>query len=135
MTTPIFNILTCVLRGKPYVLPSGGDYRVEVTYVKDLIRGMRRILEAEHVKYPAYNMSSGKALPISEYGAMIKKLLPDAQIEIGPGLLDGVKLRAAMDTRRAKDEFGYEHSPMEACIVDFIEYLRSTIGTQWGKAA
>jgi len=126
-TTPIFNILSSVLRGKPYILLSGGDYGLEVTYVKDLLRGMKMILKADQLKYPTYNISSGKLVKISEYAKMMKKLLPKCQIEIGPGIPEGIKLRAAMDNSRAKAEFGYEHSPLETCIIDFIKYFSQII--------
>ncbi len=125
-TTPIYNILACVLQGRPYYLPSGADHYLEVTYVRELVRGIKLILDAEKVRYPIYNVSYGRQFKISELAAMVKDVLPESEIRIGPGLMENVELRAAMDNRRVTEEFGYAHAPLQECIKDFVQYLRST---------
>ncbi len=124
ITTSIYNMLVSVLQGKPFVLGSGGDHLLEFCYVKDLVRGIRLILEAGSVKHPIYNVSFGKQYTISAVGDMIKELLPQSNIHIGPGKLPGVELRAALDISRAREEFGYEPSPIKESIKDFINYLK-----------
>ncbi len=125
MTAPIYCILDSVLKGTPFLLASGGDHYLEFCYVKDLAKWIKVILEKDHLEHPIYNLCYGESFTIREIGNMIKKLLPDADIMIGPGLLPGSELRAALDISRAQGEFGYEPSPLNKSIEDFIEYLKS----------
>lgn len=56
---------------------------------------------------------------------MIKELLPQSEINIGPGNLEGIELRVALDIGRAQEEFGYQPSTLKESIKDFINYLKS----------
>ena len=125
ITTLIYNILSSVLKGKPFYLDSGGDHFLEFCYVKDLVRGIKTIFEVESVRHPIYNISFGKQYRLSELGNMIRELLPQSNIHIGPGHLQGIELRAALDIRRAQEEFGYQPSPLKESIKDFMNYLTS----------
>ncbi len=125
MTTPIYNILTCVLKGNPFFLPSGGDHCLEFCYVRDLVAGIRRILEAPAVQHPVYNLSAGKLFRVSEIVDVIEELIPGAEIKVGPGALEGIELRAALDISLAQSEFGYRPSPLKESTKDFMNYLTS----------
>lgn len=125
MTAPIYRILDDVLKGNPFVLASGGDHHLEFCYVKDLSKWIKVILEKDRLEHPIYNLSQGKLFGIREIGDWIRELLPRSDITIGPGLLDGSELRAALDIRRARDEFGYEPSPLKRSIEDFIPYMKA----------
>lgn len=125
MTATIYRILNSVLKGNSFSLESGSDHYLEFCYVKDLAKWIKVILERDHLEHPIYNLCYGKLFSIGEIGDMIKNLLPDTDIIIGPGLLAGSELRAALDISRAQGEFGYEPSPLNKSIEDFIEYLKS----------
>ena len=124
-TAPIYNILTCILKGNPFFLPSGGDHCLEFCYVRDLVAGIRRILETPAVQHPVYNLSAGKLFKVSEIVDVIEELIPGSEIKVGPGPFDGVELRAALDISLAQREFGYRPSPIKESIKDFIHYLTS----------
>lgn len=125
VTAPIYRILDNVLKGNPFVLASGGDHSLEFCYVKDLSNGIRVVLEKDRLEHPIYNLSYGRLFSIREIGDTIRELLPLSDIAIGPGPLDGIELRAALDNRRARDEFGYEPSPLKQSIEEFIHYMKA----------
>lgn len=125
ITATIYQILTSVLNGKPFILPIGGDHYLEFCYVKDLVKGIRKILETDHLQRPIYNICYGSLLSIAEIGKMIKELLPKSEIQIGPGILKDIELRAALDISQARKEWGYEPTPLKECIEDYIHYLTS----------
>jgi len=66
-----------------------------------------------------------ETISLSRVGNMIRELLPQSNIHIGPGHLEGIELRAALDIRRAQEEFGYQPSPLKESIKDFMNYLAS----------
>jgi nucleoside-diphosphate-sugar epimerase len=79
----------------------------------------------ESLKYPIYNLSSGKQYPIREIAETIKKLVPNAIIKVGPGMLKGFELRAALDTGRMREEFKFEPTSLKAGIEEFMKYMVS----------
>ena len=125
ITAPIYNILSCILKGNPFYLAEGGDHYLEFCYVRDLANCIKIILETDRVKHPIYNVCYGRLFSISEIGDMIRDLLPGSDITIGPGTLKGSELRAALDISRAQGEFGYEPTPLKKSIEDFIQYIKS----------
>lgn len=128
--TLIYSMLNNVLSGKPFSLSSGGDHYLEFCYVKDLTKWIKVVMEREHLQHPLYNLCYGQSFSIKEIVDIIKELLPDADISIGPGRLGGNEVRAALDICRARDEFGYRPSPLKGSLEKFIEYLKSGTKTK-----
>jgi nucleoside-diphosphate-sugar epimerase len=125
-TAPIYNILNHVLNGKPFRLDSGSEHYLEFVYIRDLAKWIKAILESPNPpKHPIYNLSSGIQYQIKELAAIIKELVPEAEILIGPGTLRGFELRAALDIRRVQEEFGFVPTPIKESIAEYINYIRS----------
>jgi nucleoside-diphosphate-sugar epimerase len=125
MTAPIFYILAKVLNGEHFSMPSGGDHYLEFCYVKDLAKWIRLISEKDNLNHAIYNLSYGRMFSIREIGQMIKHFIPEAKINIGPGQLTGVELRAALDISLAEADIGYNPLSIEESIKNFIKYLKS----------
>ncbi len=123
--TLIYSILSSALAGKPFSLSSGGEHCLEFCYVKDLTKWIKVVMERDRLQHPIYNLCYGRSFSIKEIAGIIRELLPQADIRIGPGRLEGNEARAALDIGRARDEFGYRPSHLKESLAEFIEYLRS----------
>lgn len=53
-----------------------------------------------------YNISAGTGFTLKQFAAAVKRLYPDAQIEVGDGLGSNTT-NVVMDSTRAREEFGF----------------------------
>jgi nucleoside-diphosphate-sugar epimerase len=106
------TFLDAAVEGRSLRVEGGADYRVDQVYVDDVVQGVIKALDCPQHPHDAYHISTGEAPSLGEMVAMIRELVPGADIEITPGDyqlapgLVGVR-KGAMDNRRARDAFGY----------------------------
>lgn len=116
--------------GKPFHLPEGAESKVDHTYVDDIVAGTIAALDHREHPYDTYNLATGKATSVAELVAIIKKLVPDAPISVGPGELKhpgGIDMprKGGLDSSRAARVFGYRpRYDVAAGIAATIEVLR-----------
>jgi nucleoside-diphosphate-sugar epimerase len=106
------TLIDAAVTGKPMHLPSGGDFRVDHVYIDDLVAGVIAAIDKPQHRYDAYHIASGVAPPLSEIVAIIRDLVPGADLSIGPGEYrfddrTAVVRKGALDISRARDELGY----------------------------
>lgn len=108
---PPKNFIDAAINKTKIDLPHGGDFRVDHTYIDDLVNGLLAILDKPDHRYDTYNIASGRATSLSEIVNIIKSLVPDAQISIGTGPLQDNKIhvvrKGALNIERAAEELGY----------------------------
>jgi UDP-glucose 4-epimerase len=114
------------LNGIPTHLASGGDYRVDHTYIEDFVQGALLAFQKEDLKHRVFNIASGKAYTFSEVAEMVKRLVPGAEITVGPGFLKHTQQvdaprKGALSIERARLELGYEPK------YDLFEGLRTYV--------
>ena len=101
------------LNGKAVRFSSGGDMIRDYTYISDVVSGIIQALDhPRSFRYRIFNLSSGEApVRASELARVVRATLPEAQIEIGPGMTAieeaQVKSRGRLSIERARREFGY----------------------------
>ncbi len=117
------------LANKPVRIPKGGDQRDYVIYVKDVAEAI--VLATLHDRrpaYSAYNIASGQGLTLEDFSDAVRKVIPKADIEIGPGLdfFDmGVNYYAIFDTTRAREDLGFEpRFSLEESVRDYISVMQ-----------
>jgi UDP-glucose 4-epimerase len=101
------------LRGDPTEMETGGDHRVDHTYIDDFVQGALLAFDAKEPKNRIFNIASGKAYTFREMAEMVEEIVPGARISVGPGLLryaDGVDApqKGALSIQRAQLELGYK---------------------------
>lgn len=99
--------------GEALKLDSGADFRVDHTYIDDAVAGLLCALDVDAHDHDVYNIGSGKAPSLAEIVAIVKDIVPNADIAVGPGDYEfqlGVPAvqKGALDITRARDELGYE---------------------------
>jgi UDP-glucose 4-epimerase len=137
---PIPRVIQAAARGEPIVKESGADAVFEPSYVKDTARGIVAALKwPDPLPSHVYNVSFGQNVVMSSVLDVLKELLPDVHIEVGPGPWEGVLARGKQtdltyrssqrppqDITRARNDFGYEPAwPIERAIPDYVRWLRT----------
>jgi len=104
---PLYNFLKQALDGKEIYQERGGDYLYEFTYVHDVVRGLRLLMDAPSLQHDAYNLATGRQVKLDDVGRAVSMAVPGAKIKIGPGVPEGSIPRAALDITRIKGELGF----------------------------
>jgi UDP-glucose 4-epimerase len=114
--------------GLPFHHPHGGDARDDFIYNKDSALGIYLATVAEKVPSRVYNIGSGIGLTLNDFAAVLRKKIPGADIEIGPGLnFLGMPYppHGIYDVTRARQELGFKPEyDLERGIGDYIDSLK-----------
>lgn len=120
-------ILENAMLGQPVRIPSGGDQREDVTYVRDVARAIALATHAENLGHHVFHIGTGRGVTLHDTAQVVRRLYPHADIQIGPGLdcfQVGYSLYAIMDISRARAELGYEPEfNLEAGMKDYVALL------------
>jgi UDP-glucuronate 4-epimerase len=112
----------------------GGNDRYELTYVKDTVRGLVDLINADRLKYPIYHLSSGEMHSLSEVAEAFRMADPAAVVEFGSGNQPGIRLRIPLDGSRAAEELDFRARwDLDVAIADYLEVERS--GSYGAEAA
>jgi len=78
-------LLDAALAGRPLHLPAGGDFRVDHVFVADTVQGVLLALDRPEHAFDTYTIATGAAPSLAEIVAIVRELLPGADISVGPG--------------------------------------------------
>jgi UDP-glucose 4-epimerase len=114
--------------GLPFKLEKGGDDKDDFIYNKDSANGIYLATTAGKLKSRVFNIGTGVGVTLRDFATVIKKHIPDAVMEIGPGLnFYGFPYPATgiYDISRAREELGYKPEfDLERGIADYLESLK-----------
>ena len=99
-------------------------------YVKDAARCHILLMNAKipPLKSRAFNLGSGEIHTFQELAEVVKKIIPDAEIEltVRPSITRGPSVR--YDLSKAYEEFGYKAQyDLESGVRDYIENFKQKI--------
>ena len=120
--------------GRALHLTGGGDFRVDHVYIDDCVDGIVRALDKPSHRHDVYHVATGEAPSLAEIAAIIRELVPGADISIGPGpyrFVDGTEAvrKGALDITRARTELGYEpRFPIRKGLAAYVEATRAGRG-------
>jgi UDP-glucose 4-epimerase len=117
--------------GQPFKLAAGGEQRCDFIYNKDSALGVYLATVVPKPRSRVFNIGSGVGNTFRDFSAVIRKEIPTADIQIGPGL-DPLGLRysgyVVYDISRAKAELGYAPQfDLESGIADYVATLRTRV--------
>ena len=114
--------------GLPFRLAQGGDEKDDFIYNKDWAHGIYLACTAQNPKSRVYNIGTGVGVTLNDVARVLRKYLPHADIEIGPGLnFLGMPYPASSvyDISRARAELGYAPQyDLERGIADYLDSLK-----------
>jgi UDP-glucuronate 4-epimerase len=126
--TPLSEMVEAAVKVKQYRKPSGAGFRYELTYVKDVVRGLLSLLDAERVRYPIYNITAGEQPRLSEVAEIVRTCIPGAVIELGEEPDERLAPRALMDGSRLAEETGYLPAwSMADGVRELVEWYRHKV--------
>jgi UDP-glucose 4-epimerase len=124
----ISAIVEDAVAGRPVRIKQGGEQGDDYLYVRDAAAAIvAAAVHDEPLPHSIYNIGSGEARSLFHYAELVRSLVPNADIEIGPGLDPmgfGVSYYSALDSTRARDDFGFEAPPLALALKDYVRSLQ-----------
>lgn len=120
----IRRMLTDAMQGVPTRVPYGRDFHRQYLYVEDAAAALVAALDAPTLPRREYNVTGGTRLTLGEVAAIVKRVMPGADIELdaGPDPLD--EYQAQFDISAAAADLGYRPAfDMEAGIRAYARWL------------
>jgi len=114
--------------GKAVRIEKGGDQKDDMIYNKDVAHGIYLACMVPKLRYDAYNIGTGVGFTLQDVANEVKRLIPEADIQIGPGLhfLGGpTHYYSVYDITRAREDLGFSPQfTLGGAIKDYIETLK-----------
>jgi UDP-glucose 4-epimerase len=127
MPSLLGDMIRAGLRGEKFTLPSGGDHGFQFVYVDDVATAARLASTTDTLTQQAYFVSGGSRATVFETADLLRKFLPDAQFEIGPGFLPDWDRQVQFDLTNSKRDLGYVPAwSLEDGLAAQIDWIRST---------
>jgi UDP-glucose 4-epimerase len=120
-------MIRAALRGDTFTLESGGDHGFQFVHVEDVATAARLASTTTNLAQQAYFVSGGDPVTVFETAELLKKFLPDARFDIGPGYLPDWDRQVQFDLSRSTRDLGYVPAwELEKGLQTQIEWIRST---------
>src|SRR5580658_23414 len=98
----------------------------DMCYVKDCARAIALLQLAPRLSHRTYNIASGRVLTNGEVAAAIRKLVPDAQVELPEGRTPGSGPELYLDITRLRQDTGYQPAyDTDRAVADYLAWLRA----------
>lgn len=114
--------------GRPFIIEQGGDQKDDFIYNKDSAFGIYLATVTTGLRSRVFNIGSGVGSTLNDMAKAVLRHIPDARIEIGPGLnflKSPYPMCSIYDISRAREELGFAPEfDMEAGVADYIASLR-----------
>jgi nucleoside-diphosphate-sugar epimerase len=122
--------------GNPTRFATGGPMKRDYTHVHDCCDAITRALDAPPLgagTQRVLNVAAGRAHSAAEVAAIVRRVIPGADIEIGDALTpleaENLKMRAPLDVSAARRVLGWSPQwPLEAGIREYAARFRAHIG-------
>lgn len=116
------------VRGLPFQIERGGDEQDDFIYNKDSASGIYLATVTEKLESRIFNIGTGVGATLRDFERAIRRHIPNAVMEIGPGLnFLGMPYPASgvYDISRARAELGYRPEyDIERGVADYIQSLK-----------
>lgn len=119
------DIVKPVLRGKAFSMENGSDHLFHFIHAEDVARAAIMAATTENPKGSVFNVFGDRCWKLSEAADLIRKLLPQADITIGPGYCH-LDRQGPWDRSAASRAFGYEPKyTLEEGLAAYVDWLRT----------
>jgi nucleoside-diphosphate-sugar epimerase len=120
------------LHGLPTRFETGRDFPRDYTYVKDVTSAVTQALDAskDGLRDHIFLIATGEKLVTpGEMAEIVRKIVPEADIEVGSGLTEWnkkeIKYRGRINIHRAREQLGYvPNYRLQDGIGEYIDLYR-----------
>ncbi len=116
------------MAGQPARLPQGGDQPDDMIYHRDIAHAIVLACAATGLGHRIFNVGRGEAATMREFADAVRRVIPGAALEIGPGLDyygSGIPYYSVYDIGRARKELGFQpRFDLEAGVRDYVATMR-----------
>jgi UDP-glucose 4-epimerase len=103
--------------------PVYAEDAVDLCYVKDCGRAIALLQLADRLTHRTYNVSAGRATTNAEVISAIKKVVPDARVDLPSG---GTGSGGYLDISRIRQDTGYRPEyDTDTAAADYLDWLRA----------
>lgn len=119
------EIIEKPLFGEPAKVPLGGDQKYEGVYVKDVARAVVSSCFIRKPKHRFFNIGTGEMYTLQELANIVKKSVPNAIFEIGPGFDAAEPVRGPLNIVKARADLGYKPQfNLDEGVEDYIVVIK-----------
>jgi UDP-glucose 4-epimerase len=122
------RLIEHAMAGQPARLPQGGDQPDDMIYHRDIAHAIVLAVDATGLAHRIFNVGRGEAATMREFADAVRRVIPDAALEVGPGLDyygSGIPYYSVYDISRARKELGFEpRFDLEAGVRDYVATMR-----------
>ncbi len=124
MPTALRDMLIAAVNGEPFRMTDGGDHRFHFIHVEDVARATLCALDRARGEHAVFNVNGGPQVSLREAAEHVRRAVPGADIELGPGFWH-LDRQGEWDTRLAARELGYSPAiPLADGIAAYADWLR-----------
>ena len=98
------NLVDAALAGRKLHIPTGADAAIDHTYVDDVVSAILKALDHRTIATTLTTSASGTAPTVSELVAIVRDLVPGAELSVGAGTLSSRRPRRYGAQGRARRE-------------------------------
>jgi UDP-glucose 4-epimerase len=103
--------------------PAHAEDSIDLCYVKDTARAIALLQLTDHLNHRTYNVASGRATTNAEIITAIKRVAPDARVDLPAG---GDHRQNYLDITRLRQDTGYKPEyDTERAVTDYIAWLHA----------
>ncbi len=120
------RLIEAAARGEPCHLERGAEQRDDMIYHGDVAQGVLRACFAPAPEHRLFHLGSGRATSYGEFVAALRRQVPGADVQVGPGLDPyGRRSYCVFDVGRARRELGYAPAyDADRGIADHLAVIR-----------
>jgi UDP-glucose 4-epimerase len=95
-------------------------------YVRDCARAIALLQLAPRLNHRTYNVTSGVVLTNGEVAAAVRRLVPEARIDLPEGRGPGSAPEISLDIGRLRQDTGYQPAyDTGRAVADYLAWLRA----------
>ena len=121
------RVIEAAMAGQETRIRQGGEQVDDMVYNADTAHAVVLACFAQGLEHRVFNIATGTGCTLLDLARAVKKLFPQAVIEVGPGLdyYGGGGGYSVFDISRAQRELGYSpRYPLEAGVQHYVEAMR-----------
>lgn len=121
------GIIENAMLGRPLRYPQGAEQKDDLIYHKDSASGVVLACMSEQLTHRVYNIGTGVGYTLLDFAAAVRKIYPQADIQIGPGLdflMKNYNTYSVFDITKAREDLGFAPVyDVQRGIEDYIEMM------------